>query len=405
MPAANELAASVRSLRRFAHLNAQERTRLFEHEPAGPRDAATATEVGNALGGVLYSPATTPDFGSRLLNGHWPALTAAVLCLEDAIGDSELEIAEQKLTLVLKQVKRERDQGRSRESIPYLFVRVREPHHLEALLDQWGTLSDQVDGIVLPKVTVTTANQFLTLIRSAQRGRDRPLWAMPILEGPQIAHAEHRIPTLLGLSETLSAHRELIPCLRVGAADLSGIWGVRRTRDFTIYDVIVVANVIADIVNIFGRATDAPPISGPVWEYIREHPVFKPPLRETPFREEFGDQGPAVRRRLLSDALDGLVRETLLDRLNGLHGKTAIHPSHLAAIDAVSAVSAEEFQDAQAILNAGPDQGARTASTGQRMNEPKPHALWAQRTLARARAFGVLRGEHSFLALLPPGAP
>ena len=34
------------------------------------------------------------------------------------------------------------------------------------------------------------------------------------------------------------------------------------------------------------------------------------------------------------------------------------------------------------------------------MNEPKPHALWAERTLARAEAFGVLHAEHSFFALL-----
>ena len=34
------------------------------------------------------------------------------------------------------------------------------------------------------------------------------------------------------------------------------------------------------------------------------------------------------------------------------------------------------------------------------MNEPKPHRLWAERTLQRAEAFGVLREERSFLELV-----
>ena len=38
------------------------------------------------------------------------------------------------------------------------------------------------------------------------------------------------------------------------------------------------------------------------------------------------------------------------------------------------------------------------------MNEPKPHRLWAERTLQRAEAFGVLREERSFLELVPAKA-
>jgi hypothetical protein len=34
------------------------------------------------------------------------------------------------------------------------------------------------------------------------------------------------------------------------------------------------------------------------------------------------------------------------------------------------------------------------------MNESKPHAAWARRTLLRARAFGVAREDVSFVDLL-----
>jgi citrate lyase beta subunit len=224
---------------------------------------------------------------------------------------------------------------------------------------------------------------------------------MPILEGPEIAHRERRFETLFGLKELLVADRDLVPCVRIGATDLSGLWGLRRTRDFTIYDVAAVADVIADVVNIFGRADGVPAISGPVWEYIHDEHVFKPWLRETPFREAFGADGALKRRELLSSALDGLLREALLDRVNGLHGKTVIHPTHIAAVDAIYAVSFMEYQDALAIVNAGNGSGVDGITVGERMNEPKPHRLWAERTLQRAEAFGVLRPEHTFLALVP----
>ena len=108
---------------------------------------------------------------------------------------------------------------------------------------------------------------------------------MPILEGVDTAQREPRLDTLLRLKEVLERHRQLVPCLRIGATDLSGLWGLRRPRDFTVYDLAVVRDIIADIVNVFARDADAPPISGPVWEYIHDEPVFKPRLRQTPFTE------------------------------------------------------------------------------------------------------------------------
>lgn len=390
-------------LRRFSHLSDEAREDLFLQPPRSPREARTAFAVGMALGAVLYGPATNPSFASRLIGRHWPGVTAAVVCLEDAIGDARLAEAELGVREMLGDVARAVDAAGTRDGLPLLFVRVRGPEHLEALLADWGPLAAQVDGVVLPKITVSAAVRHLDVVRGAQSGRDRPLWALPILEGPDIAHCERRRDTLLGLREVLAAYEDLVPGVRIGATDLSGLWGLRRTRDFTVYDLKVVADVVADIVNVLGRADGPPVISGPVWEYVHDEPLFKPPLRETPFRAEFGPEGPALRRELLHTALDGLVRETLLDRVNGLHGKTVIHPSHVTAVDAVYTVSHEEHRDAQAILAAGAGEaGVDVATVGRRMNEPKPHQLWAQRTIQRAEAFGVLRPEHSFLALLAP---
>lgn len=393
----------ARPLSRFPHLGDEELAELFVHAPAPVRGPG-APDVASALGAVLYGPATSPTFGERLLGRHWEGVTAAVLCLEDAIGDRELEAGEARLEALLVAAAREREAGRPRSTMPFLFTRVRGPEHLEALLERFGGLADELDGFVLPKVTVTGVTRALGVARSVTRARGRALWAMPILEGPDIAHKELRLETLLGLREVLRDHADLVPSVRIGATDLSGHWALRRTRDFTVYDVAVVRDVIADSVNVLGGAEGVRALSGPVWEYVRDPALFKPPLRETPFRDELGMDGLALRRRLVSSAVDGLLRETLLDRVNGLYGKTVIHPSHALAVDAAHTVTYDEYVDACNIRDANlAGNGIRAQDSGARMNEPKPHARWADRTLARADAFGVLHPDRSFLAILAEG--
>lgn len=393
---------STGALARFSSLAPALRDELFAQPPLPIRASNDVECVGAGLGAVLYAPATTPGAAQRLLSGHWPSVTAMVFCLEDAIADRDLDVAEQAVDAMLRAVRERVQSAGSRDGVPHVFVRVRSPEHLERLLERWGELAGELDGVMLPKVGAAAARQYLPIVRSAQRGRDRPLWGVPILEGADIAHKETRLHALQSIQSTVERHRDLVPCLRIGATDLSGQWGLRRPREFTIYDIAVVRDILGDIVNVLSRAADAPPISGPVWEYVREPRVFKPRLRATPFEREFGEQeGGEIRSELISGALDGLIREALLDRANGFHGKTVIHPSHTLPVDAAYVVSDEEWQAAAAVhaaVLAG--DGVSASPTGDRMNEPKPHALWATRTLARARTFGVLRPGHSFLALL-----
>ena len=96
----------------------------------------------------------------------------------------------------------------------------------------------------------------------------------------------------------------------------------------------------------------------------------------------------------MSRAIDGLIREVQLDQANGLEGKTAIHPSHVAVVNALSVVSYEEYRDATDVLARRPGQrGAARPGTGNKMNEIRPHTAWARRTLLRSRVFGVA-AEH-----------
>jgi hypothetical protein len=173
----------------------------------------------------------------------------------------------------------------------------------------------------------------------------------------------------------------------------------------TAYDVQIVASVIADVVNVLGRADRTGfTVTGPVWEYFRhQERIFKPQLRRSPFA---AGESEDLREQLLERDMDGLLREIELDRANGLQGKTCIHPTHVPVVHALSVVTHEEYTDAADILHVDRSGGGvlRSAYTN-KMNEVKPHRAWAERTILRAEAFGVARDGISFVELLAACLP
>jgi citrate lyase beta subunit len=187
--------------------------------------------------------------------------------------------------------------------------------------------------------------------------------------------------------------------IRVGATDLCGLFGLRRDRDLTVYDLSVVRECIADIVNICGR-DGSYVITGPVWEYFSSpERLWVSPLRVTPFEQ--AHEAP-LRQELVSADLDRLIREVVLDKANGLLGKTVIHPDHVAAVHALLVVTREEYADACTVL-AGDTGGVRRSRYRNKMNELRPHRSWAEGVLRRATAFGVLREGATFVDVLAAG--
>jgi hypothetical protein len=137
-----------------------------------------------------------------------------------------------------------------------------------------------------------------------------------------------------------------------------------------------------------------------VWEhYTNTERLLKPLLRATPF-DAVNER--KLRQRILVGNLDGLLRELELDQANGLHGKTVIHPSHVPVVHSRLVVSHEQYVDALDVLSNAVG-GVMASTYGNKMNELKPHRSWAERTLMRARAFGVARADISFVELLEAG--
>ena len=173
-----------------------------------------------------------------------------------------------------------------------------------------------------------------------------------------------------------------------------------RPRGLCIYDLHLVAEVIGDIVNIFGRGDGSGyVVSGPVYEYFgSDEWMFKPQLRESPFA---APHARGFRQELISANLDGPIREVLLGQANGLTGKTVTHSTHVAAVHALSVVTQEQFSDASTILG---DEvvGLRVTRSeyANKMNDLKPHRAWAERILRKADLFGVAADGVTFVALL-----
>ncbi|MBE7189928.1 HpcH/HpaI aldolase/citrate lyase family protein [Jatrophihabitans endophyticus] len=377
--------------RHFDFLDAGERDRLFVRAPE-PFDADADPDVlGTGLGATLYTPATRPALAHDIARSAARGVTSVVVCLEDAVSDRDLAGAERNAVAQLREL------HRSGAAVPLVFVRVRRPDQIAMVVDGLGGHEGVLAGFVAPKFTEDTGDAFLTATVAASERVGRRLLVMPVLESPELGHAESRVAGLLGARRLLDKYRAHVPAVRVGATDLSSAFGLRRAREFTVWDVRVVADVLAAVVNVFSRAESPYVIAGPVWEYFpSSERIFRPQLRMTPFAES-ADR--ALRAELLAADLDGLIREVELDRANGLTGKTVIHPSHVAAVHALSVVSAEQFADARDVL-ADERGGASASSFGNKMNESKPHAGWARRTLTRAQVFGVVREGVSFVDLL-----
>ncbi|MEV0912292.1 HpcH/HpaI aldolase/citrate lyase family protein [Streptomyces hokutonensis] len=387
-------------MRHFGHIAPEVRQRLFFQEPCEFDADSPARLLAAALGATLYSPATRPHLADDIVKLAGRGVVSMVLCLEDSIGDEDVPAAEENLVQQFTELA-----ARPDTELPLLFVRVRVPEQIPDLVRRMGPAVELLSGFVMPKFTEESGMPFLEALASAEAASGHRLFGMPVLESPELLYRESRVETLEGISRAVGKYRDRVLALRLGVTDFCSSYGLRRASDMTAYDVQIVASVIADVVNMLGRADGTGfTVTGPVWEYFRvQERMFKPQLRRSPFLE---GQAEELREALIEHAMDGLLREIALDQANGLMGKTCIHPTHVLPVHALSVVSHEEFCDAQDILR--PERGGggvlRSAYTN-KMNEVKPHRAWAERTMLRAEIFGVAREDVGFVELLAAGIP
>ncbi|HEY4422355.1 MAG TPA: HpcH/HpaI aldolase/citrate lyase family protein [Pseudonocardia sp.] len=151
---------------------------------------------------------------------------------------------------------------------PMLFVRVRDAAQIPRLVARLGAAASVLDGFVMPKFTATSGTEYQHALDEADATAGTALLAMPVIESGAVLYAETRVDELTRLRALLHRDRRRILAVRLGATDLCALYGLRRSPGLSIYDVKVVSSLIADVVNVLGRADGSGfAVTGPVWEY------------------------------------------------------------------------------------------------------------------------------------------
>jgi citrate lyase beta subunit len=366
---------------------------LWYQPPIGISATDTPVMIGAGMGATLYTPSIEVELTRKLRAAAGLGAVTTVVCLEDSISDDDVAEAERNVTAWFRQLA-----VSGWDDLPLLFLRPRAPAHLVDIAEKLGADGAALVGATLPKFTAAAADNWFEALDVASALVGHQLLAMPIIESRQAVAAETRVEELVALRTALAPQRHRVPAVRIGGSDLCGYFGVRRRADQTIYDIGPVASAIGDMVNVLGRDHDGFALAGPVWEYFTgDVRIWKPQLRESLFGVV--EETPELRGQLLARHMDGLIKEVLKDQANGLWGKTTIHPSHIPIVNALQAVTFEEWSDAEqvAATNAG---GARKSAFSNKMNEGAPHRLWAKKVQRRATAFGVLAEGYTFVNLL-----
>lgn len=362
-------------MRHFNALNDSDLKTLFKYPPAEFNRDTDREKLGLALGAALYTPGSRPDFAAKIIAGSYrrdafSGLASLMICLEDAVADTELASAETNVVAQLMEL----EKASVTDSIesPLLFLRIRNSGQLDKLTRMAGSGLSVLTGIVLPKVQAEDLRPFFEALDRASESAGRMLYALPLLETEEVLFAETREQALMEIYGILREEKERILTIRVGATDFSSLYGLRRPVERTIYEVHLIRDCLISILNKFTKAEDGFIVSGPVYEYF------------TAETESW----------LSSKPEKTLWEEVQLDVLNGFKGKTCIHPSQIAIVNAGHIISHETFEDAMLILaKSDTFNGILQSPQRNKMNEVKPHLSWAKKVAAQAEIYGVLN-EH-----------
>ena len=347
------------------------------------------------LGATLYMPGTK-NVLDKILNKNFDNLTSMVMDFEDALEESKIAIAEQNVLNHLTMIHEAVENGElSIDDLPLIFLRVRNTTQFASFaLKLQKQHAIVLTGFVFPKFYSNNASEYINQLKELNQKFKTKVYGMPILEGRTIAYKETRLSELKNLLKIIEPNKDLILNIRVGGTDFSSIFGVRRGMTSSIYDILTVRDCLSDILNFFNRDTSDYTVSGPVWEYFLAYK--QDDLKE--LIEKDLNNSLQSRSLIINEAIDGLLRELLVDKVNGFVGKTIIHPSHIKFVNAMQTVTREEYQDAKQILDT--DGGIIKSLKSNKMNEINPHRNWANCILNRAKAYGVIEDEKSLIKLL-----
>lgn len=277
------------------------------------------------VGALMYVPALNSGVAEKICSGAFSGLSSLAFCLEDSIADGGVRDAEIQLFKSMADI----SASSAVESFPLFFVRVRDCGQLARLPDILGKFGDILTGVIFPKFDLSNGERYLRVLGDINDKRAIPLRFMPILESSNVIQLGSRWRELAGLRKMMDSHREHVLNIRVGAMDFCKPYGLRRAINRSIYDIAVVRDVLADILNVFA---DDYVVSAPVWEYFRNSGGCN-------------DRTDSEQWRI------GLENELELDIANGFIGKTIIHPLQIQPVLNKLRPSIADVNDAKRLVD------------------------------------------------------
>ena len=358
-------------MKHFKSINSES----FYKEPMSFNKYSKKDLLKYSIGSNLYMNALM-DIYNKIKLRKIKDITTITICFEDSIRESDVDKGEINVLKSLDKINEDLARGEINEkNIPLIFIRVRSNYQF--IKFSYRLSKDQlklITGFIFPKFNKINGPQYLEHLNTIINEYDDKIYGMPILESEEIIYKENRMKEILYLRNLIDEYKDLILNIRVGGTDFSSKFGLRRSRDNSIYDIGVINDCLSDIVNIFGRYKEEYIISAPVWEYFSYD--------------------------INSKEVKGLIKEIKLDKENGFCGKTIIHPTQGIYVNSIYSVNYEDYMDATNILNHKEIGGVFKGYSNNKMNEVSPHYNWAIRTCNRAKAFGVLNNKISYKDLL-----
>ena len=310
-----------------------------------------------SVGPLMYSPALNENLAQTIISGRLGKGYSIALCLEDTISDVLLPKAENQVVETFKELYNffKKQEG----YLPKIFIRIRNPEQMERVLFSIKKYQDILSGFIFPKYSIVNAKAYNDHFISIVKNTNRHLYIMPILESSDLVELYSRTELLYRIKKEIDSVKDYVLNVRLGGNDFSNSFCVRRHIDETIYDIIPLANLLSNIITIFSRDYV---VSGPVWEFF-----------------DSAD----------NEWEQGLRKEIRKDLLNGLVGKTVIHPNQIPVVLDMMKVSKNDYEDAMTILSWGEGLQVGKSYEGERMNEVKTNWNWAKKIALLAEIYGV----------------
>jgi len=356
-------------LRYFDYLSEDTLNRVFYKKPIEFDKKTHRNILKYALGAFLYMPATQYDMIQKNISSELKGARPLAICLEDAVGASGEKEAIENVESILNEVRQ--SSHKNNFNLPIIFLRIKNLDQFQKIKDIVYTNQSIITGLLIPKANSKIIESFIELMDS---NSIKDIYIMPIIETSEFIYRELKDKSFLELYDTVLKHRDRILSLRIGLTDILGLFGVRRSEKFSIYENNICSVFISDMVTYLNRPEIDIPVSGGVSEFFD--------MNDAEIKEKY-------------------IKEIELDKFHGLVGKTVIHPKQIRIVQALCSVSFEDYFDAVNIIESfGGKYGVSKSASGKRMNETNPHLIWAKRTIMLSKIYGVLNKGVTYEELL-----